>query len=202
MLLKKKKIKYLQGLVRTIRINRRKFKMLNIKARIPRIKTAGSLIPVLLLVPLKLPTVEEDKGMYLVFELKTRVGQPANSTKYKKYVRKFEEGSPQQWIDLLRDLEEIWTQNSMAGGTDRTSTVRALVQRESGVSFETALQDARTDAQGVEHPPTPENVQTALKAVTASVFPHRALEIQKLWMNRKMFKPANLNARQTAAAIN
>jgi len=130
------------------------------------------------------------------------VGQPADSTKYKKYVRKFEEGTPQQWIDLLRDLEEIWTQNSMTGATDRTSTVRALVRGESGVSFETALQDARTDDQGVVQTITVEHVQTALKAVTASVFPHRALEIQKLWMNRKMFKPVELSTRQTAAAIN
>jgi hypothetical protein len=30
-------------------------------------------------------------------------------------------------IDVLRDLEEIWTQNSMVIGTDRTSTVRAMM---------------------------------------------------------------------------
>jgi hypothetical protein len=39
--------------------------------------------------------------------LKTRVGQPSDATKYKKYIRKFEEGNPQEWIDMLRDLEEI-----------------------------------------------------------------------------------------------
>jgi hypothetical protein len=44
----------------------------------------------------------------------------------KKYVKKFEEGNPQEWIDMLRDLEEIWTQNSMTDGTDRASTVRAV----------------------------------------------------------------------------
>jgi hypothetical protein len=57
--------------------------------------------------------------MFLSFELMARVGQPAISTKYKKQVRKFEEGTPQQqWIDLLRNLQEIWTQNSVNGGTD------------------------------------------------------------------------------------
>jgi hypothetical protein len=45
-------------------------------------------------------------------------------------------------------------------------------------------------------------VTTALGAVTNTVFPHRALETQKLWMNRRMFKPADLTTRQTAAAIN
>jgi hypothetical protein len=46
----------------------------------------------------------------------TRVGQPSDVTKYKKYVRKFGEGNPQEWIDMLRDLEEIWTQIFMTGG--------------------------------------------------------------------------------------
>jgi len=201
-LLLKKKIKYLQELIRKIQVNKRKEIMLSIKSRIPKSKTSGSLIPVLPLVPEKLPTIEEDKGKYLIFELKTRVGQPADSTKYKKYVRKFEEGSPQQWINLLKDLDKIWTQNLMNGGSDRASTVQALVRRESGVSFETALQDARTDNQGVEQALTVDFVKTALQAVTASVFPHRALEIQKLWMNRKMLKPIELSTRQTVAAIN
>jgi hypothetical protein len=69
--------------------------------------------------------------------LKKRYGQPSDSTKYKKYVRKFEEGSAQEWIN-----------NSMTGGTDRASTVRALVRGESAVAFETALQDARVTAEG------------------------------------------------------
>ena len=47
-----------------------------------------------------------------------------------------------------------------------------------------------------------EHVETALRAVTATVFPHRALETQKLWMTRRMYKPADLSTRQTAAAIN
>ena len=41
-------------------------------------------------------------------------------------------------------------------------------------------------------------VATALEALKTSVFPHRALEIQKLWMNRRMFTPAELSTRKTA----
>ena len=63
--------------------------------------------------------------------------------------------------------------------------------------------DARSNEEGLEvNEITTDHVTTALKAVTASVFPHRALETQKLWMNRKMFKPSDLSTRQTAAAIN
>jgi hypothetical protein len=115
--------------------------MLSYNSRIPKFqKKAGSLQPVLLLVPLKLPSAEDEKEMFLSVELMARVGQPSTSTKYKKQARKFEEGTPQQWIDLLRDLQEIWTQNSVNGGTDRTSTVRAVVKGESITSFETSLQ--------------------------------------------------------------
>jgi hypothetical protein len=116
--------------------------------------------------------MEEEKGKFIAFDLKTRVGQPSDATKYKKYIRKFEEGNPQEWIDMLRDLEEIWTQNSMTGGTDRASTVRALVHGESAVAFETALQDARRAEDNQISPISVENVNQALNAVTETVFPH------------------------------
>ena len=154
------------------------------------------------LIPQKITKMEEEKGKFIAFDLKTRVGQPSDATKYKKYVRKFKEGNPQEWIDMLRDLEEIWTQNSMTGGTDRASTVRALVRGESAVAFETALQDARTAEDGQISPISVENVNLSLNAVTETVFPHRALETQRLWMNRKMFKPVELTTRQMAASIN
>jgi hypothetical protein len=143
--------------------------MMSMQGKIPRVKKAGHLIPVLPLIPAKLNSFEEEKGRYITFELKTRVGQPADSTKYKKYMRKFKEGTPQEWIDMLRDLEEIWTQNSMTGGTDR-----ALVRGESTVAFETSLQDSRTSEGGETEPISPDHVQQALKAVTETVFPNRA----------------------------
>ena len=177
--------------------------MLSIQSRIPRSsKRANSLTPVLPLVPIKLPTPDEEKGKWLTFELQTRVGQPATATKYKKQCRKFEEGTPQEWIDLLRDLDEIWTQNAITGASDRTSSVRALVRGESCVTFDAALAAAREGEDGVLAALTTDHISTALDAVALSVFPHRALEVQKTWMNRRMFKPLDLTTRQTSAAIN
>ena len=111
--------------------------MLSIASRIPK-KKSGSLQPVLPLVPEKLPTKEDDKSIFLTFELKAQEGQPDGATKYKKSKRKFEEGSPQQWIDLIKDLQEIWKQNSIKEGSDRAATVRSLVKGESATAFETA----------------------------------------------------------------
>jgi hypothetical protein len=44
-------------------------------------------------------------------------------------------------------------------------------------------------------------MDAALTAVATTVFPHRALEIQCLWMNRGTRKPYKLTTRKTVAAI-
>ena len=64
-------------------------------ARIPK-KRGSSLQPVLPLVPEASTTLDEDKGRFIGIELKTRAGGPATGATYKKYVRKFEEGTPQE----------------------------------------------------------------------------------------------------------
>jgi hypothetical protein len=115
-----------------------------------------------------------------------------------------EEGTPQQWIDLIWDVEEIWTQNSVNGLSDRTSTIRALLKGESLTAFDTALEDVRVDPDpNVQAlvPLTVDHIGQAMESVATTVFPHRALEIQKLWMNRGMRKPCILSTCKTAAAI-
>jgi hypothetical protein len=46
-----------------------------------------------------------------------------------------------------------------------------------------------------------DHIGQAMDSVATAVFPHRALEIQKFWMNRGMRKPYNLSSCKTAAAI-
>jgi hypothetical protein len=65
----------------------------------------------------------------------------------------------------------------MIGGTDRASTVRALVRGESTVAFEKALQDARTAEDSQTNPISVENVNFFLSPVTETVFWHQALDI-------------------------
>ena len=190
------------NLIRRIEIrDYRAKKMLSVASRIPK-KKGGTLQPVLPLIPEKLLTAEEEKNKFISFELKMQVGQGEVGTKYKKSVRIFEEENVQQWIDLLRDLKEIWRQNGISGGADQAATVRSLIKGESATAFESALQEKRMDENGEELPISEEHVQGALEAVSSTVFPHRALEIQRLWMNRRMYKPTELTTRQTAAAIN
>jgi hypothetical protein len=92
-LLKKTKITPFKELFWKIKIQQRK-EMLSINNKIPRVKKSGHLLPVLPLIPQKTTKMEEEKGRFIAFDLKTRVGQSSDATKYKKYVRKFEEGTP------------------------------------------------------------------------------------------------------------
>ena len=69
---------------------------------------------------------------------------------------------------MLKDLEEIWKQNSIEGGTDIVSMVRALVQGKSLTAFESALQDSRMNEAGEEEEITIEHVKIALEAVTSN----------------------------------
>jgi hypothetical protein len=170
--------------------------------RIPR-KSPGGLTPVLPLGRETAVSAEDERGKYIYFLLRSRVGQPDTGMKYKKYVGMFEEGFPQLWIDLVKDIKEILrTQNSMAGGADGAFTVRSLIRGESLTAFETALQTARTSAGGAADAITRAHVDTSMAAAAATVFPHQALETQHLWMNRSMYKPRELTTRMTSAAIN
>ena len=62
----------------------------------------------------------------------------------------------------------------MQNGTDRVATIRALVWGESLTAFESALQGARTNEVGELDEITEEHVDTALDAVSMTVF-HTAL---------------------------
>ena len=142
-------------------------------------KKASSLQPIIPLIPTKKdPADKTDKSNFIAIELKTRVGQPAGGTTYKKHLRLFNEGEVQEWIDLVIAVQEVWTQNSIAGGADRAATFRAVLRGETLVTFDAALVDCRRDGEGVQQPITPEMVETAIKTVARAVFPHRALEIQ------------------------
>jgi len=54
---------------------------------------------------------------------------------------------------------------------------------------------------GLETPVTIDDVSTALKSVSQTVFPHRALERQKQWMLREMKKPFELSSRRYFCAV-
>ena len=99
---------------------------------------------------------------------------------------------------MLRDLKEIWQQNQITSGADRAATVYSMLMGDSLSAFETALEDqvGQEDHDGNQDPLSQETVQKALDIVTTIDFPHRSLEIQKLWMQRGMKKLFGLSTRK------
>ena len=158
------------------------------------------------ILPLVKPKVERetiDKTKIVSFDLLVRAGAAGTSSKYKKFMLTFEEGTPSEWLDVLVGVREIWLQNSVTGPSDRVATVRAILKGDSRTAFDAALDDARVnpDNNAAQVALSNDHIEVALKAVTTIVFPFRALEVQKLWMQRIMRKPADLSTRLTAAAI-
>jgi hypothetical protein len=83
-LLKKTKITQFKELFWKIKILLRK-EMLSMHTKKPRVKKSAHLLPILPLIPQKTTKMDEDKGKFIAFDLKTRVGPPPDATKYKKY---------------------------------------------------------------------------------------------------------------------
>jgi hypothetical protein len=143
-----------------------------------------------------------DKATYITFDLKVRAGTGVGTPSYNKHMWTFDEGTPQECMELLSGLQEIWQQNTVNGAHDRAATVAAVLKGDSQIAFEAAMGDARVDPNAaVPIPLTVNHVKVSLCAVTTIVFPFRALETQKQWMNKYMKKLYNLSTKMMMTAL-
>ena len=69
---------------------------------------------------------DDDKSKFVSMEVKNRVD---GKTTFKMHLRLFEEGSPQQWLDLLHDVKIVWTQNGLNKPNDRVCSMRTSRKR-------------------------------------------------------------------------
>ena len=144
--------------------------------------------------------IDVDKTSTISFTLKVRPGGNNEHT-YKKTMRLFAEGTPFEWLLTMRDLREVWKQNGLNGPADRASVVRAILRDDALAQFTTALESEQAGQDGNVPALTVEMVEVALTAVTSAIFPHRALETQKLWMRRHMKKPLSMTYRSLQAKV-
>ena len=91
--------------------------------------------------------IDVDKTQLITYTLKIRPGGSKDHT-YKKAVRIFSDGTATDWIDTMRDIETIWTQNSVTGAQDRAAIIKTVLSDEPLAHFENALEDLRTDENG------------------------------------------------------
>jgi hypothetical protein len=149
------------------------------------------------------PKDEKQARDTVEFTLKVKAGSNAKAQTYKKKVQRFHSGTATDWIDVLENLEEIWSQNSITSPSDREANVRALFRDDSLTAFEAFIEDARRPNEGNNalQPLTNDMIEAALDAVAKENFPHRALENQKLWMRRSIRKPKDMSTRKMTAAL-
>ena len=154
-------------------------------------------------IPLQQEDIPEgDKTSFISYQLKVRPNG-SNDQTYKKVVKRFADGTPLTWIQTLEDLQEIWTQNKVTGGADQAATVKTILRADALTIFEAALDAQLEPIQGDDDSTkiSKEKIDKALQAVTLSVFPHRALETQKMWMRKYMKKPFDMTYRVMQAKI-
>jgi hypothetical protein len=107
-------------------------------------KTSGMQLS-LLLVPKQLELDNKSKTTFITFHLKVHAGTGAGTLSYKKHMQTFDEGTPQEWMELLTGLHKIWQHNSVNGAHDHAATVAAVLKGNSQTAFEAAIEDAWLD---------------------------------------------------------
>jgi hypothetical protein len=157
-------------------------------------KTTG-MQPILPLVPERLESDNKDKTTFIAVDLKVCAGTGAGMPSYKKHMRTFDKGTPQEWMESLTGLRKIWQQNSVNSAHDRATTVAAVLKGDSWIAFEAAVEDAWTDPNAAALIPlTAEHVKESLCAVTTIVFPfalwkHRNSGWTSKWRSRLTSQP-------------
>jgi hypothetical protein len=132
-------------------------------------KTTPKFLPVIPLLPTKLLSDElKDKAAYITFTLQVSKGSGPGTLTYRKSIRTFEEGDPQQWMEVITGLKEIWAQNAITVPTDMSNTAMAILKGDSLTSYETAMEDNCTDPddKSLMVPMTEQHIDNALLAVS------------------------------------
>ena len=166
--------------------------------------TRSSVTAILPLVPQVFCTKEENKTKFIQVEVKDHAGESQSKT-HKKYIRIFEEDTVQEWIELLQTMKVVWAQNGTTNGRDQASQLSAVLKGESLSIFESYIEDQRLNPSLEDPTPlpiTPMMVENAIAAVSEVVFPFRALDTQKRWMQNEMRKPSTMSTRKFSANLN
>jgi hypothetical protein len=160
-------------------------------------KTTPKFLPVIPLLPTKLLSDElKTKSAYITFTLQISKGSGPGTPTYRKSIRTFDDGDPQQWMEVISGLKEIWAQNSIRVQADMSNTAVAILKVDSLTSYEAAMEDNCTnpDDKSLMLPMTEQHIDNALLAVTNQIFPYRALKTQKQWMSKYARKPYKMGA--------
>jgi hypothetical protein len=113
----------------------------------------------------------KDKAAYILLTLQVSKGLAPGTPTYRKSIRTFEEGDPQQWMEVITGLKEIWAQNSITVPTDMSITAVAILKKDSLTSYEAAMEDNCTnpDDKSLMVQMTEQHIDDAVLAVDEQV---------------------------------
>jgi hypothetical protein len=139
------------------------------------------------------------------FLLKQRAGSTATAPTYKLKVLTFCKGTVSEWISFRNAIAELWLQNGITSAQDKVSSISTILRGDLLTRFEEKIKELTTltndSGEMVTIALTDKTFGEGLNAVAQMVFPFRALEIQKQWMQRRMRKPYELPIQKTVAAV-
>jgi hypothetical protein len=162
---------------------------------------------------LPIPLVEETKDKeeklnatdVIKFLLKQQAGSTATAPTYKLKVSRFCKGTVTEWISFRKAIAELWLQNIITNAQDKVSSICTILSGDSLTGFEEKIEELTTAIDNTGETVTiaisDKTVEEGLNAVAQMVFPFRALEAQKQWMQRRMRKPKELPIQKTVAAV-
>jgi hypothetical protein len=130
--------------------------------------------------------VDKDASRDVIeFLVKQRAGSNAAAPSYKLKVARFNEGTVKDWIHVRKVISK-----------DRVANVTAISRGEILTVFEAKIEELTSedvDGADIDVPVDEAIGLSALNAVAETAFPHKALEMQKQWMQRGMKKPGNFH---------
>jgi hypothetical protein len=135
--------------------------------------------------------------------LKQRAGSTATAPTYKLKVTRFCEGTVSEWISFRKAIAELWLQNGITSAQDKVSSISTILRGDSltGLQIEEVTTSTVNTGEMVTIALTDKTVEEGLNAVAQMVFPFRALETQKQWMQCRMRKPCKLPIQKTIAGV-
>ena len=67
---------------------------------------------------------------------------------YKKYIRKFNEGTPQEWIEFMENLDEVWNQNLVTQPKDKVAVICTILEGKTCATFNSTFKETMKNDQG------------------------------------------------------
>ena len=150
-------------------------------------------------IPFERPTAakEEDpsktKGSTRVgFDLRAVPGNP-NSQTYKLYMDVFSDGTPEEWLLHMKQLDKVLVGQNCLNGPEKFAMARRVMDGDALAAFDEAAR--------VRGDETNENFKLVMQDVTSHIFPRRALQVQCRYMRRFLQKPKEMKISKFMARL-